>query len=412
MCHIYRLFQHTYRVKENNQIIEPDARYKYRGGKIGLQRATNKRLNLMSSVQTYSESLEIFSQTDLDVENAENKFYITAQLHTSKLIPRPILKRYSKTGVNKEVRVFHISPEKDVRSFVGVVDKVWWDDEIDEPMVKVEVYDDTTTARKVRDILTEDMSLPLNQRRFKGISAGIFAQRDKNTKEIVKFHIREVSLARDPVCEECTIQEILTFEKGVKMPDGTDKVIELFEKVKTDLQTTIDSQTDLLDELRGKIERYEKTIVLQENEIERLNTVVSEKDGAIETFEQTIAETEKAVEDAKKEPIIKQILTYEKFDTKKEEGKKRLERLQELNSDALTIMLESFERQRKLAAKGLDVSHQLGGLQPDSPVTEIGQYDNLTPQQRQEVTDKLIDGQGVAGQRQPGDLMGPIDGGF
>ena len=362
----------------------------------------------MSTVETYSDTIEIFSSGKLGVSEQNSKFYVTAQLHTSKLIPKEVLKRYSKTGVNKEVRVFHISPEVDVRSFVGVVDEVWWDDGTDEPMVRLEIFDDTDTARKIRSILADDQGKPLDERRIKGISAGIYAQRDVKTKEIVKFHIREVSLAREPVCEECTIQEVVTYEKVKGMADEGKSVIELFEKIEKRFESTVEAQAKLIEELEAKVERYSKTIVLQEEEIERLNGLLNEGKEQIETFEKTIAEKEVAIETAKKEPLISQIVKFEQFDTGTEEGKKRLEKLQKLNADALTVLLEGYERQKKLAERGLSGAPSIGDM--DASQMMIGQYEEMTPEQRKRLTDQMIDG--IQSHRKPGDILGPIEGGF
>jgi len=364
---------------------------------------------------TYTVFREYFTQSPLSFQEEGDKFYLTSQFHTAKLIPKDILKRDYKTAFNKEIRCFHISPETDVRSFVGVVDSLWWDDVADVPMVKIEVFDDTPTARSMRAIIREDFEKPLEERRIKGISAGLLETRDKTTDRIVKFHAREVSLARDPACEECTIQKISTFESD-KMPDKeTDDstVLALFEGVEKKFQETVDSQAELIEELHAKIERYEKTIMLQKDKIGQLEGDLQKDVTTIANFEREVVGERKKAELAAKEPMVGRIMSYEKLDTKTEEGKKRFDELMEENVRALDKMIRGYERVKGLGERGFGDQTQAlfspGAVNPDDlPI--IRGYEN-NPEEYQKAVDRAVTAS-AKHTRTPGDLQGPIQGGY
>jgi len=368
----------------------------------------------MASAETYETFVQSYAEAPILVEEDGDDFYVIAQFHTDKIIPKDVLRKYYRTAFNKEVRVFHISPETDVRSFVGNVNDIWWDDEKDAPFVKLQIYGDTPTARKMRQILREDFEKPLEQRRIKGISAGLLETRNRFTNQIVKFHTREVSLAREPVCEECTIEKITTFEdETMSSEDAVSKqFLALFENVKADLQSTIESQQELVEELHTKLERYEKTIILQKERIEQLEGTLGEQTTRISNFEKEVADERRKAEVAAKKPLVEKILTYERYDVKTDEGKKRLAELEDNNVKALSRMLKGYERLDELQKRGLTPNAQPsfspGEIDP-SQLT-IGNFE-MSPEQRVEATDRMLKQQASA-TREPGDHLGPVSGGY
>lgn len=365
----------------------------------------------MSGIETFEENVQIWNPTSFKVNEQGRRLLLTSQFHTSQIIPKDILRRDFKTGLNKEVRCFHITPESDTRSFVGVVHDLWWDDDIDEPMVTIDLNEDTATADRIREIIVEDSEKPLGERRIKGISAGIIASYDKKTKEIVKFHVREVSLAREPVCEPCTFQDIQIYEKqGINMSD-MDKVIGLFESLQgttlKTLQKTIESQGSTIDELENKIERYEKTIEIQHKELLDNKKILGERETDIQTFEKKLEDQTKEYESSARKPLVARLLKYEKFDPKTEDGKKRLDELMEENSKSLTNMIKGFERLETLAKKGL-VTQPTGNF-ADLDGLSIQNFDNISPEERVKATNQAL---ASTSGRVAGEIRGAFDGGM
>lgn len=363
----------------------------------------------MSAIETFVEQ---WDAPITEVEDTVSGLKIVAQLHTSKIIPKKVLKRDFPTGFNREVRVFHIAPEVDTRSYMGRVEDLWWDDDTDEPFVKLDLNEDTHAAKEIRRIILEDMGKPLKDRRIKGVSAGIIGTYDKKSGEMVKFTIREVSLARNPVCEDCTIQEVITYEEKV-MPEDMKRVVELFENLQNSavdsMKKSIDSQSRTIGELEQKIQRYEQTIELQHERIEELTGLVDEQKTSIETFDQKLADERDKVEKVVCEPMIDKIMQFERIDPKTDDGKARLAELQEENSKSLTKMLKGYERILELSKRGMSGQSTAANI-IETGGMGIANFDNenLSPTDRLKATRQALG----AETREKGVINGSVNGAF
>lgn len=367
----------------------------------------------MSVIETYEQISDIFVPQDVLVFDKGKALVLHAQLHTSEIIDKEVLRNDYETGFNKEVRTFHIMPETDTRSFMGVVSDIWWNDDVDEPFVELNLNEVGSHADAIRGMIIEDLDKPLEDRRIKGISAGIIGTYDKKTKKLVKFHIREVSLAREPVCEACTFQEILQYDGGNSMAENEMKrVIESFEKMNelaTGYQTkTIEAQATTIAELEKKVERFSKTIGLLKDQHEELLRKFDESVTSIETFEKQVADKDKEIENVTKNPLISQILNFEKLDPKEDEGKKRLAELQEENSQSLTKMIAGYERILGLQDAGM-LTNAPGNTMEFTGMG-IQNYSNLSPQNRLKATNEAAGKKGAP--RSIGEHVGSFGGGM
>lgn len=320
------------------------------------------------------------------------KFYIEAPLQTETIFPLEILKRDFQTAFNKEVRSFHVPPEEDIDSFVGVVNKVWWDHFTNKPWVRLEIFGNSSWGREVQQILLEDAQKPLSQRRIRGISAGVLEWYRKGTKELAGIHIREVSLADDPACDVCTIRKISLNNKkigGNSMPnDGEENPL-------------IRNYQKLLEEKEAKIAEFQSTISTQWDQLTKLKEIVDEQSVKIENFSKM--ETEYKGLQAKLKTYnarLTIVQKYEKYsnDPSNPESKKlfdeRMEELSKLPAEDLDIILKGYQRIVKLNEKGLDIAGNPTGAALQTPAIQNFEGINpneLPPEDFAKAVDDVID---------------------
>lgn len=330
---------------------------------------------------------------DVHVSPVRNgKFFIEAPLQTDKIFPEEILRRDFETAYNKEVRSFHIPPETNIKSFVGVVNKVWWDDLTNKPWVRLEIFGNSRWGRDVQQILLEDAHKPLSERRIKGVSAGVLEWYMKGTKRLMGFHVREVSLAENPACDICTVRKISLNEKNLERNPLSKEYED---------NPLIRNYDKLNKQLEAKIAEYDETIKTQFSQLTKLKQIIDDKDSKIAEYEaMEIKFKALQLKTETYEDRFAIVSKYEKFSndpSDKEAYAKWQERMDELAAESpetLKNILKGYERMVNLQKNGI----QQGG-NPDKAGFQTPQllnFDGVNPNdlpadQFRKAVDQVID---------------------
>lgn len=217
-------------------------------------------------------------------KSGENTYKAIAT--TSKYLPKEHFETIAKRLVNKEIRVEHISPEVisylsgNYLGFVGYVENA----EVvgDEIHVEFSILDVTPLQKRVKQMI--------ENKEFRAVSIRVVVYTQDN--EVIYVHPVELSLTKNPVCEECVI-----FSQS--QPDNKE-VKSMSEKV------------DMLElkmaEAQRLIEQYEAEIETLNKEKESLAEENSELRQRVEELEQKLKDVEQKLEFAEKRPIVQEIV--------------------------------------------------------------------------------------------------------
>ena len=298
--------------------------------------------------------LETFSQLDTDsydLNVSKGRFLITAQVMSTEILPKEILKRDIPMLLGKEARIEHLVPEIQASSIVGTVTKVWWDDVIDQPFVEVEIFDDSKEMSALRAILLEDQKLPLEQRTIRGLSIGIIKYSTKKGK-LKRIFPREVSFTSDPVCEECVIESVQVYNKmGENNINAIQSAYSGQLKAKDDIIKLKDDQISTLnDKLKSEKAEFSASEKLLLDEIKLKTGAIQEKEDALtQALEENSkikaenAETKKGLERAQKAPLVKSLLTALSLEVNSDAYNKRSESLFKMSPEDLQEKIDDFK---------------------------------------------------------------------
>lgn len=333
------------------------------------------------------------------VYSDNRKVVVDVQMQTTEIYSEDVLRAALPTLNGKEVRVFHIAPEVDPESFVGVVRNAYWDDEKNQPRAVFEIDDSTKTSQLCQTIVLAEKDLPPEKRSIKGVSVGVVERRRAGKVHSVFF--RELSLARNPACKDCTDMKISVEayeERSVNSiaENNIQSIVKAFEETNT-----------LKDQ---KIKEYESTVELQDQKLQeyaqkvaQFEQQLAEKDEAIAEKEQQIVQLEKDVEDAAKVPLIDRIMEFEGVPADEKAREKRAGELKGLARATIESMVKSHEVAEKKRAAGLTPTQE--GNAPDLNYEDLttASFDaaTLTPEERFKLTNQMIakfEGKHVPGQ--------------
>jgi hypothetical protein len=241
--------------------------------------------------------LSTLQVSTFSVSEDAGKFIITAQVMVDTLIPKDMLVKDIYRLKGKEVRVAafsgeHQVPELEPSAVVGEVLEVYWDDKVDAPFAKAEIFGDTEEELQLRKDLLSDQKLPVEQRKYKGVSIGIVNYTKKR-----HFYPRELTITSSPACDPCSISNVRQYNMSAPPTDNS-KLVEYFSStILKDKETIIAKLSGELDKvtkefsgvtelLKTKLAEKDATIADFSKKVEAFNGVIAVKDKEIETFKE------------------------------------------------------------------------------------------------------------------------------
>jgi len=279
-------------------------------------------------------------------------FYIVGQIMSVDLLPEAVLRANIKKTIGKEVRLEHAIIEVEPYAMVGEVVDVWWDEKVNAPFGKAQIYNDTEVERQLRKDLLDDQKKPNAERKYKGFSIGILNSRDKVTKQSTKIFPRELTITGDPVCKECTIAYVGEYS------NMSAKDIETAKEV-------------LQQEFKRQVDEMKKTYEKQVSESSGAVSILTEKFNAatkdLDTFknqlkskDDEILKLKEAKRVAEIEPLVFSLLEVSQHSKDSEIYKSKKEKWMKLDKDVLLEMAEMMKRTTELYGQSTPV---LGGMQ-------------------------------------------------
>jgi len=298
--------------------------------------------------------LSTLQVSTFSVSEDAGKFIITAQVMVDTLIPKDMLVKDIFRLKGKEVRIAafsgeHQVPEIDPSAVVGEVLEVYWDDKADAPFAKAEIFGDTDSELQLRKDLVEDQKLPVEQRKYKGVSIGIVNYTKKR-----HFYPRELTITSSPACDPCSISNVRQYAMSAP-PVDVQKIVEHYSSIAIkDKETIIANLTTDLDKVKKEFS----------GATELLKTKIAEKDAAIaefskkvETFNGILAGKDKEIDTLKEEkriavisPLVESILYSLSYQKESEQYKAEREAL--MKESEASLLKEVARTKRLLELHG------------------------------------------------------------
>lgn len=319
-----------------------------------------------------SDRLEI---SNYSISNDRDKFVVTAQIMSTELIPREILKRDIFKLKGKEARIEHIVPEVVPFAIVGEVLEVTWNDKLDAPFAEIAIFNDSKIDRELRKDLIEDQKLPIADRKYKGVSIGILKYSDADTHELIKIFPREVSFTESPVCEICTIHNVqqVSMEQFSMSEKNLDAIEKLYSARVQDKVEIIETKNKEIESVKADYDKKVKEFSASEKVyLEK----IAEKDSQITEKDKKIAEMQIELNSANKKlelseentrvaeirPLVQQLLLNSSYKQDSEIWKQKEERLLKKTKEDLIEMAEfsirnfDIEKQKEIIKGNINIT--------------------------------------------------------
>jgi hypothetical protein len=279
------------------------------------------------------ESLEHLELSNFSASMVEGKRIVTGQVMSTELIPEEVLRRDIPRLKGKELRLEHAIIEENPHAMIGEVLDVWWDETINQPFAKAELFEDGL-ANKIWELILSDQDLPIEERTFRGFSIGIVAHRDKKTKQMIKFRPRELTITGDPVCVPCTISvgQFSMAENNIKL------MTEMYNNLKKETDEKLRLLEEKMETMKKDHEREAKTfsasneaykdeISKKKSEIDKLTKDNAELGVEINSLKDDNAKLKQEQADKAKLPLVEALLEAKGYGKETEVYKTMREKL-------------------------------------------------------------------------------------
>lgn len=333
------------------------------------------------------DSQSVLRIDQYSVESTPEHFFVVGQIMSTELIEEAILKRDIPKLLGKEVRLEHVAPEIEPHSMVGEVVGVWWDEKVNQPFAKAEIYGDTEEEIQLRKDLIEDQKKELSERKYKGFSIGIIRQRDSKTKETQRIFPRELSITTDPVCTKCIVDTVEVYSLSVKdnaelIHSAYSEQIKLLteknENLKQEMDKSIKEYSAAQQILTSKLAEKDKTI---ESYKKQLSDIEVENAKTLKEKDDSIAKLTEQFRRSEIEPIVEALLKTS-YSKDSEAYKKKKDLWMTFSKETLVEMADLKRRDigvytQVLPAEGVSTEIPVERSSPDGGVGEIKMDGNL-----------------------------------
>lgn len=354
------------------------------------------QLEFIKILEEKDTKLDKIRQITKDSYYSQSSIFFVCKALVNELVPSEVIKQYSWSFTNKEMRWRHSSPDKNIDMLIGHIWDSWTEN--GELMLLCEVW-----GYDIRPELKDVQNAVLNG--SLSISVGFKTTHNKN-QEIIAIYGREVSLTPVPACTPdmgCGILEVSTslennsgeiMSESNKMYDLFQNLIKENKEIMSKLESGVIAHNELLKEQNIELEG---NVEVLSNRIKELNQIVAEQNQTLEKNDEELKSVKSDLETSKTLKIREDIVSLERI-TEENAKKERIEFLKKFSIEDLEDRKQSLERAIKINKKVQksknnrpEISNELEGEGEIKPEEDPVSYAlKMNPDLKKKYGDKYI----------------------